>query len=227
MARTRTLTDLLADVRYLADIEGQTARHTDAQLTRRLNQAIAAYRRKFRQLYVVSSSVNTVAGTATLALPATLDSLERVAITVNGSTWVIYPATSYERHDYDLGQPSPSDGVPAQYRLEGSSLYLMPTPGGVYAMTLTYLPQQTDLASGGDTFDPVVSGGEDWVVASAALDVATRDQSPRAAMVGGQLQKAERQLADSLPRNAGTMRRVDTRARRAFAEAWGRYGWTR
>lgn len=227
MARTRTLTLLLEDVRYLADIEGQTARHSDSQLTRRINQAIAAYRRKYRELFVVSSTVSTVAGTATLTLPTALDALERVSITVNGSTWVLYPSNSVERHDFDVGFTQPADSVPSTYRLEGASLYLMPTPGGVYTVTLTYLPQQTDLATGSDVFDPVVSGGEDWVVAAAALDVATRDMSPRAPMIGGQLQKAEMQLADSLPRNPGPMRRNDTRARRLIGEALSRFGWQR
>src|SRR6187551_1501564 len=66
MARTRSLTDLIADVRNLADIEGATLRHTDLRITREINQSIQRFREWVTEegfgLYLTPYTVNLTVG---------------------------------------------------------------------------------------------------------------------------------------------------------------------
>lgn len=230
MARTRTLAQLRADVRYLADVADQTARHTDADLARVLNQAISEYRRTFLDYFLTTSTSTTTADVATLALPADLDYLERLEIdSGNGVVYVLFPHEGAEARDYDASSFE-QRSLPSSYRIEGSTLTLTPTPDSGYTVTFTYLPQQTDFTSDDDAFDPVLSGGEQWVTYWAARYVAMRDLSPavqgRYQTLAAELQRCEASLR-RLARTPGPGRRVDTRGRRRDVEIESRYRYWR
>lgn len=215
MARTRTLTELLADLRYLADLEGQTARHPDSALTRELNQSIAAYRRDHPEWYATAISGTTTAGSNTLTyVPGwdTIDSVLRLSVTLADSTvQVLYPYESRERYDYTTPYTQ-SQGWPAYYAREGASLVVIPTPSGAYAWQGLVLTQPTDLVLGADTWDPVRAGGENVVLYDTAIRIATRDQSPRLTALVSLRADAAQQLAigERAPRAS---RRIDS---------WGR-----
>jgi hypothetical protein len=220
-ARTRTLTQLLEELRYLTDIEGQTQRHTDANLTRQLNQSIAAYRRAHPEWYATTATGVTTANTA--ALPAlttpatawdTVDRIIRLSITTPDSvTTVLYPFETVERHDYSLPYQVTSQW-PTMYRREGSaSVVLIPTPQAAFPVQVYYLPQQTDLSGANDVFDPVMSGGEQWVIYDCAARVALRDMSPRATALMALREETAKGLATGA-RQPEPQRRVDSWGRR-------------
>lgn len=230
MARTRTLTQLLADVRYLADIEGQTARHPDTNITRELNQSIATYRRARPEWFAQFATGTLVAGQDTLPAPSspvvaldTIDNILRLSVTLqDSSTVVLQPFQSLERYDY--ASPILLSGQPVAYRREGANIVLVPKPATATAYQLLYLPQSTDLALGTDVFDPVLGGGEQWVTYDAALRIAARDQSPRAQALAQLRDDTEKQLAQG-SRQPEAVRVVDSRGRRWAAANWRRPLW--
>lgn len=231
MARTRTLTLLRADVRLLADVQDNTDRHADSDLTRLVNQAIAEYRRVFSDLYTTTASATTTAGVATVALPAAFDEMVRVEIdSGNGTKFVVGPHESWEAQDY-ASTAFGNDAMPSSYRIEGSTLTFTPTPDAAYDVTLVYRAQQTDLSADSDTFDPIVAGGEQWVVYWAAEQVCIRDATDlamqRLAMVERRRAALTTEMA-SRRRTPGPGRRVDTRGRRRELEYQSRYrAWRR
>src|SRR5690349_15568743 len=64
---SRNLTRLIADVRYLGDVESLTDRHPDADITRRLNASIRALRALVTAsglpYFLTSTSATTLVGT--------------------------------------------------------------------------------------------------------------------------------------------------------------------
>ena len=88
---SRNLTRLIADVRYLGDIEGQTARHPDADITRRLNAALRA----LRALVTSNGAPYFLTSTASASLAATQVSGE-------GYSEVPWPPTAVQIHGVDI-----------------------------------------------------------------------------------------------------------------------------
>jgi hypothetical protein len=226
MARTRTGAELLADLRYLADLEGQTARHPDANLLRELNQSIAAYRREHPDWYSTQITGTATAGTNALTYGPgwdTIDSILRLAVSFpDSTTQVLYPFESRERYDYTTPLLN-AQGWPSFYRLEGAQLLVIPTPSSAFAWTAQVLAQQTELTTV-TSFDPVRAGGENVVLYDTAIRIATRDQSPRVSALVQLREDAARQLAsgDRAPQAA---RRIDTygRQRALRDQPWRRY----
>lgn len=229
MARTRTLTELLADLRYLADLEGQTARHPDTALTRELNQSIASYRRSHPEWYATAISGTTTTASNTLTYSGgwdTVDSILRLSVTLPDSTvQVLYPYESRERFDYTTPFTQ-SLGWPSYYAREGASVIVIPTPDGAYAWQGLVLTQPTDLVGPTDVFDPIRAGGETLVIYDTAIRIATRDQSPR---VSALVQLREDQVAQMAQgeRAPQPSRRIDSWGRQRALQTgpWRRY-WT-
>jgi len=178
MARTRTLTELLADVRYQADIENQTLRHTDANLTRLINQSWAAFRELICEngfpYYLTSASGNFVAGTAGYAVASDFARLYGVDVTVGGEVRSLAEHSIMERNEVLTTQ----QGCPVSFWLRATAsppiMVMQPIPDQAYAYTYYYLPQQTDLTTGANTIDGF-NGWEDWIVFDVCLKVLTRD----------------------------------------------------
>lgn len=181
MARTRTLTQLLADVRSRGDFEGD-GHVTDAMLTVWLNQGIAEWRD--HQVFAdpdyfrIATTVNTTAGTVLYALPAAFAEIRGVAVVIQGRHFPIEKLNFQERvgpiqTTYGLW------GVPAtRWEVRGDFLRFDPDPG-TNEYILDYIPTITDLAAGGDTVDGV-RGWEDYAVTYAlicALDRQEQDSS--------------------------------------------------
>lgn len=221
MARTMTLTQLLASLRYLADLEGQTARHPDLDLTRELNQSICDYRREHPEWYATQVTGTTTSGSNVLTYATgwdTVDSILRLAVTLpDQTTQVLYPYESRERFDFTVPFWN-SSGWPAFYAREGSQVIVIPTPAGAYAWAAMILAQPTDLVNGSDVFDPVRAGGEQVVLYDTAVRIATRDQSPRAGALAQLRSDAAAKLrsGDRAPRAAG---RIDTYGRQRSLQA--------
>jgi len=178
MARTRTLTNLIADVRAVADIEGDL-HVTDAQITEFLNQGITELydmlvEARGHEYYLTSGTVATVSGTETYSLPTDFMELHKVDIAVNGSNWDLTPYSLHERNDYN--QTSGGSTYPVVYRVIGGNISLLPVPRAVYTVTLRYVPCATRLASGSDTFDGI-SGWEEYPIWRAAAYCLAKEES--------------------------------------------------
>lgn len=182
MALTQQLSQLEAGVRAFADIGGTTAlaRHPQPYVYDCINRALGSLHRLLTEVQpdqriLSSSTITTAQGTTTYPLDADFDHLISVDLTANGyKTWL----TSYDMPERP-GLTSPqggSLGVPLCYRLRGSDIELLPSPSGVYTVTLWYVPDATQLAAGTDTYD-TISRLDDYIIAYAARFIAVRDKN--------------------------------------------------
>lgn len=183
MALTQTRTQIRANVRRLSDTGGTNAlvRHPDADLNEYIDQALGALHRALSmgivdQRYLSSTSVSiTEALGASYALPATFDHLISVDLSANGyKSWL----TAYEMHERP-GLTTPdanTTGTPTTYRLRGSNIEYLPTPGGSYTSVLWYVPTPTQFTADADTFD-TVNRLDTFLVAYAARFIGVKDKN--------------------------------------------------
>lgn len=227
MARTRTLAELRADVRWQFDFESMTGRVTDAKLNRAINQSIQELRELVSDagnpyfLATPQTGSLTVGPTAphtfgTISLPATFVRAYGLDI-FNTAEWVsLKPANFEERTMW-------GDGVTNQtpeafFLFNGTQLGIVPAPDQGYQYKLYYLPTHTDLVADGDTFDGI-AGWEDWVVFNTGNRLLLRDnQGEQYAAFSAE---RDRRLAGILARSnhrqrAGATTRVDVRGSRRY-----------
>lgn len=224
MARTRTGTQLIADVRALADVEGATTRHPDADILRHINQAICAFRELVSSWgsdwYLARAAITITAGarTATIAGTPAIDRVLSVSVTESTTGGL----RRLERVDIDAEDEvvSTVTGEVYGYRWEAQTLRLYPLPSASGTGEMVYIAAHTDIAAGG-TFDGV-NGGEDWVVYEAALRVAERDDDDaRAARLANRLAMMEDRIR-RIAKPSGVVCRQNTRARRLSRfSRWG------
>ena len=182
MALTQTRTQIRANVRRLSDTGGTNAlaRHPDADLNEYIDIALGSLHRALSegivdQRYLSSTTVSTVAGTLTYALPATFDHLISVDISANGhKSWL----AAYEMHERPMltSPDATTSGVPVAYRLRGANIEYLPSPSGVYSSVLWYVPTPTQFTADGDTFD-TVNRLDTFLVAYAARFIAVKDKN--------------------------------------------------
>lgn len=181
MALTQTREQVRDNVRRTADIRGTNdlVRHPNTDLNEYINRGYAALYRKLTfalpdQRFLSSEAIATVADTEAYSLPADFDHLISVDISANGAlTWL----TSYEMNERPaLADPTAGGlGVPTAYRLRGSNIELLPSPGGVYTVTLWYVPSATTFSADADTLDTIVRL-DDYVISYAVKQVAVRNK---------------------------------------------------
>jgi hypothetical protein len=186
VARTRSLTDLIADLRSLADIEGATLRHTDLRLTRELNQSIQRFREWATEegfgLYLTPYTVNLTTGATSpyvwrevdlSALNPQVAHVQGVECIANGVAYDLDKVPFESRNEYmqQVGQP-------AAWIQYGDTIGILPPPESTYPITVWYLGVFVDLVAGSDTFDGMV-GWEEWVRWNTLIMLLTRDQYPQ------------------------------------------------
>lgn len=178
MARTVTLTSLLAQVRQRADIESATARHPDSQLTEYINQSWAELHDELAQsvqdYLVTSSTISVVNGTDTYSLPATFYKLRAIFVTVGSSYIELHPFHIQEIGKYQYAGGWYTD-APMAYHLTGSNILFKPTPNGAYTVTLYFTPAPARVSVVSETFDGI-AGWEEFVVWDSAAKVMARDE---------------------------------------------------
>lgn len=187
MPLTRTRAQLRTDVRRKADVQGTSAlvRFPDAELDDYIDEGYAAFYRKLvgaspESRLVTSATISTVNGTAVYALSGftaavtDLLMLSSVDIDLNGrKVWL----TPYEPHE----RPELSDtnvtatGTPLHYRMRGENIEILPAPGGVYTLTIWYIPHQGSLASDATTVD-TIQRLDGYIVYWAVREVALKDK---------------------------------------------------
>lgn len=178
MARSVTLAQLLVRVRQRADIESKLQRFADSELTDNINEGIAAtydelIKARGHGYYQTDKTVTTVSGTSLYALDAAFLVLENVATTINGRPITLVEFELAERAR--LTDPNYGwNGAPFAFRIRGSNIEFLPTPTGVYTITLTIVPAATLLVGTTDTFDGI-DGWEELAVCWAARQAAIKN----------------------------------------------------
>lgn len=198
MARTRTLTNLLSDVRLRADMVNSTF-VSDSELTEYINQSIAALfgilvGARGQDYYENSTTITTTAGTTTYSLPSDFWQLIQVEADLGGIKRPIKPFM----------------------RKEHAAWSEQAVPGG-YTFTVYYTPAPTRLSSGTDTFDGI-AGWEEWVVLDAAIKCMAKEESDVSILAAQKvaIEKQIEQLAGD--RDAGWPERIVDVSRDHFVD---------
>lgn len=235
----RTLAQLRAEVRYLGDVEGLTARHPDADLTRRLNVAVRAYRAMVTAnglpYFIETGSATTLTGTlvsgeqySEVPWPTGAESLVGVDVssgTANDDWYPLSPVTWQARRNprwYGTGAPRyfAIRRVPqaATTTVQAGVIALFPgaTTG---AYKLSFLPAYVDMFADADLFVGLPDAFE-WVVWYVVADLAARDDDQRetAAIAQTKRLEAERRILDS----AGRVQSAGPILPRRRGRRWGR-----
>lgn len=185
MARTRTLTELIADIRNLADVEGATLRHTDARITREINQSIQRFREWVTEegypLYLTPYAVSLTVGATSpyvwrevdlSALTPPVAHVKAVECTIDNVRFDLDKVPFESRNEY-----SQVNGEPAAWIQYGDVIGILPPPQSTYSITIWTLRVFADLVAGSDTFNGFV-GWEEWVRWNSIVALFTRDQYP-------------------------------------------------
>jgi hypothetical protein len=198
MARTRTLTNLIADVRLRADMVNSTF-CSDAEITEYINQSIAAFYgiligARGQDYFENSTTVTTVAGTTLYNLPADFGQLLAVEANLGG---VVRPVKPFMRKEHG---PWSEQSVP-----------------GGYVFNVYYTPAPTRLSAGSDTFDGIM-GWEEWVVLDAAIKCMAKEESDVSILAAQKaaIEKQVEQLAGD--RDAGWPERITDTSRDHYVD---------
>lgn len=238
MSRTRTLANLRADVRFQADVEGATARHTDAQLTRLINQSIQAWREIISDaghhyfLTVTNTVVNAGDTTVTFPGAGALSRIYGVDVEYDGEWRELFPFDLAERNKYEAGAGGNEQGIPTYYHVDydSTAIRIIPECDGSYNVRFWCLTNHSDLSSDSDTFDGIL-GWEDWVVFDVAVRIAVRDANvnDNYQFLVAERDKIERRIRDAAKKLQRDKpgRRLPTRERRLELEDANRWHWWR
>ncbi len=222
MAQTYTLEELRTRVYERGGWLMETSRHTPATLTRELSLSAMDLRDQMLRaglthLFVTSEDIPTVSGTTTYAV--TDGYYQVVGVSVETQTNHFVPLRSFSEMDrpHLLDTNVARAGYPLFYQVTGAgSIEVLPTPTGVYTMTVRYIPPSPPLVSDDDTFDGL-NGLEEWMVCDVVRKLAAteRDWPTVQAMDAMCARLGERITTMSRMRDrAGPRRVVDVRTKR-------------
>lgn len=185
MARTRTLSDLIADVRQRTNQENSTF-VTDAEVTEYLNQEIAELYGRIVQAqgqehYRASSTIPVVSGTALYALPADFWQLQALEATLGGITGRLRPFMQVEHARLQNAQPF-AWYSPIRYRLQANNIEILPATQ-TFTATLFYTPAPPRLVNSGDLLDGF-AGYEAAAIYGACATVLQKEESDASFYIG-------------------------------------------
>jgi len=185
VARTRPLSDMLADIRQRTNQEASTF-VTDAELTEYLNQEIAELYGRIVQAqgpvhYRSSSSVSVVSGTALYNLPSDFWQLQGVEATIGGVTGRLRPFMPTE-HPWLANGGTYAWVTPVRYRLQANQIEFLPATQS-FTATLYYTAAPPRLVSGTDTFDGF-AGYEVAAIYGACATVLQKEESDPSFYIG-------------------------------------------
>jgi hypothetical protein len=182
VALTQTLTQMTASVRKYTNAQGATAllRHPNADVYDYINRGLSRLRFLLTQAnpdqrYLASSTLTTEDGVSVYSLPADFGSLISIDLTIDSRKhWLL----AYEMHERPAltSEDEAFQGKPFCYRLRGANIEVLPEPQAEYTGTLWYVPTQTELSAGADTFD-TVNRLDDFIVAWAGKLSGTKDKN--------------------------------------------------
>lgn len=166
MARTETLTNLMARIRELGEL--RTVYVSEAALILEINSSIAELYDMLvaanQDYYESTQSINVVSGTASYALDATFYKSIGVDVLLADGTYRSlrkYNRSERTQHEYT----NAANREDTMYRIRGANMVFIPTPTWTVTAGIRhyYVPAPTKLTTGSDTVDGI-SGWEDWVI---------------------------------------------------------------
>ncbi len=177
MSGSVSLSTLRTKVRKRADVEGETVRHTNAEINGYINEAWNELYEELagtnEEYFSTTYSFTTTPGTALYTLPAAFFYLRTASVNQNG--W------RYEITRLDLNELDEQEnfgvsytGSPIGYTILGDNLELVPTPTAAFTVTIRYVPLPTDFSADGDTQN-FRAGWEEFVIWEAAAKVIAVD----------------------------------------------------
>ena len=207
MPATKTLTQMLAITRELADQENSTF-VDDTELTARINEACSQLydmlvQARGSEYYATSVTSATVASQALYTFVTSFSSTDVYRIVSvmidDGSYYVSVPRFEYSELPALRTLESSLSASLWLYRYRavptGIELRPQPTTTG-HTLTLHYIPTYTLLSSGSDTFDGI-NGWEKWACLQAAIDCLNKEESDPSALMAqrGHIEQQIKQLA--------------------------------
>ncbi len=176
MSLTRTLAQLRDGVRRQADIVAFTDRHPDSYVNDLVNRGLGALQRLTAQVNPefrpIASTTITCDGASTLyALPSDCRSVISVEYTGdNEKTWLV-PFEMSERAILTDDSTSSRATRAHAYKVIGSNIELLPTPGDDDTARVWYATTANQLSLDADTVD-VYDRLDDYVIWWAAREIA-------------------------------------------------------
>lgn len=239
MAMAVTLAELIARIRWRADVAAMTARHTDADLALEINKSWTALRTKVSDagagLYIkwstpTAMTVGAASGHSygVCALPADCVRIYYFDVTVSAGRVVgLEQCSMVERNAY-YDQWARVTGLPRFFcvfdigaesttTVSAGSIALLPAPDQAYSYTIGYVPAWTNIAAANTTYVfNGFDGWDEWVLLDVTVRIAMRDNDMQqtAALAMAEREKVwlERVLPDTRVSRAGPIRRADTYA---------------
>ncbi len=149
---TRKVGELTGDLRERADLRGQTKRHTDAELRRKLTQSLRACR-----AWVTRAVADTfIEGTAPAALPTT------APVTGEQYLEVAYPSDAVDIHGIDVNYSGVWDPLDPVRFTERRRFQGVSRPRFYCLRTLPHETPGTTLTAGAIQIYPLVTTGLDY-----------------------------------------------------------------
>lgn len=205
MALTYSVTQFLADMRQRTDNEGTSAadRFGDAECVGYLNRAVWAFWRVMVEsrggnFKVSADTVTTIPSVSLYSLNSSFYRLLNVNATIDNRKQWLVPFDENERaalSDTNVGW----SGKPFRYSLVGSNIEFLPVPTAAFVIEVRFVPDPP-LLTIGDSFDCVSGDGVNFIVDSASVYMAEKDENfELAGSLKSSAAKLEQALAMSLP----------------------------
>lgn len=178
MSWTTTLAEFRTAIRDRGGYRRSTA-ITNSMLDSFVNSAISEVHDvlcdKSPDRITTSTTLATVAGVDTVALPSTFYILRGLDLVTDSSRPLRLRQFSFHERTYY------ADQLDRQYlyRLQGSNIHLTPTPGSVESLRLYYIPHATKLVDDDDVFNGW-NGYDELIIQIGLMRCAARDQMPTA-----------------------------------------------
>ena len=177
-----TLAELRTRARQRADME-ESQFVSDSELNGYINNSIAELHDILVQsyssdYYISSYSFNTVSQQDSYDLPDDFYKLRGVDAALNGNDpYTLRPFNFNERNRFrNFGVWSLLGIANIRYRIVGNQLTFSPTPDGVTAITLWYVPVATELVADTDELRDF-NGYNEYIIIDAAIKMAQKEES--------------------------------------------------
>lgn len=195
MANTTTRAQLRTRARQLADRESSTF-VSDTELNTRADVSASELHdilvTRFEDYFESKSTIVMVSGTSDYALPTDFYKDLWVDFVTGSKNYTMKRYMNMERNRRQFG--TAQAGI-AQYRIIGSLIRVIPTPGSgsiVMGYVPQYAPFTADSGAGGVVESAVPQGWEEYIVADMAMYMLNKEESDISAVMAIKMQLKER-----------------------------------
>jgi hypothetical protein len=196
-ARTLRRADMSDDTEFIdTSSGGELEVYIQASARELYDLIIEAYGSDY---YYSSSSLNTVADSPTVDLPADFYKLLGVDATIGGITEPITLANFNwnERNRYLTAAGWSWWNVRPRYRLRAGKLWFLPTPNAVYPITIHYVPRMTDIDDSTNAFDGI-NGWDEFIELKSAIKCLNKEESDTGSLMA-ELDDCTKRIKSSAP----------------------------